>query len=476
MLPPEDIDARTIEQRATEGLPEAGHNPADPIESHLEKCMPPERHERTPGRHRRLWLALLALVVLFALAAVAIMWHPAFPPTRGAAPAFDEATIVHGQRLAAVGTCAACHTVDPARPFAGGRALATPFGTVYSTNITSDARTGIGRWSEAAFTRTLREGVARDGHQLYPAFPYDHYTRLAQDDIHALYAYFATRPAIDAPAHENKMTFPFGFRPLVAFWNILYLKRAPVPTDPARSAAWNRGAYLSEALGHCTACHTPRTRLGGTDFARHLDGGEAEGWYVPALNAHSPSPLPWTQAQLVDYLRTGMATDHAVAGGPMQSTVENLRLADPADVDAIATYIHSYLTQAPLRPTRAQQAGSLPAPAATDPDLQRMQAGYAVYADSCARCHDLGRGAGSGGALQLQKAVALYDPDPRSLIHIVRDGIAPPDGEPARWMPAFGAILGDDQTAALAAYLRRYGAGQPQWDHIDDKVKKAHQP
>jgi mono/diheme cytochrome c family protein len=418
---------------------------------------------------------LLALLVVLALAAWAIMWRPAIDP-QATAPTFDQATVERGQRLAAVGTCAACHTVDPSRPFAGGLALATPFGTVYSTNITPDARTGIGQWSEAAFTRALREGVSRDGHLLYPAFPYDHYTHLAQDDIRAMYAWFMTRPALDAPAYDNRMTFPFGFRPLVAFWNILYLKREPFRADPAQSAEWNRGAYLSEALAHCTACHTPRTQLGGTDFSRHLDGGEAEGWYVPALNANSPSPVPWTRAHLAEYLRTGIAPDHAVAGGPMQATVENLRLADPRDVDAIATYIHSYLAKAPTRQTRASVAGALPAPAADDPDLPRMRAGYAVYANSCARCHEVGREATSGAALPLQKAVALYDPDPRSLVRIVVEGIAPPDGEPARWMPAFGAILTGEQTTALAAYLRRYGAGQPQWEHLEDKVREAEKP
>ena len=434
-----------------------------------------DRATRTRTPKRRTRLIVLALIVVSALIGWIIMWRPAID-AQATLPAFDQASIARGQRLAAIGTCAACHTVDPSRPYAGGRALATPFGTVHSTNITPDARTGIGQWSEAAFTRAMREGVSRDGQLLYPAFPSDHYTHLAQDDIRSLYAYFMTRPALDAPAQKNDMTFPFGLRPLVAFWNILYLKRDPWQPTAGQSAEWNRGAYLSDNLAHCTACHTPRTRLGGTDFKRHLDGGEAEGWYVPALNEHNPSPIPWTREHLAEYLRTGIAPDHAVAGGPMQATVENLRLADPADVEAIATYIHSYLAKAPQRQTRAGMPGSLPVPAADDPDLARMQLGHAVYANSCARCHEVGREATSGAALPLQKAVALYDPDPRSLIHIVRDGISPPDGEPARWMPAFGAILSDDQTGALAAYLRRYGAGQPQWTHIEDAVKKARQP
>lgn len=318
----------------------------------------------------------------------------------------------------------------------------------------------------------MRKGVSRDGHLLYPAFPYNHYARLEQDDVRALYAYFMTRPPLDAPARRNEMTFPFGLRPLVGFWNILYLSDEPIRPDPKQSAEWNRGAYVADALAHCSACHTPRIRLGGPDNKRFFDGGEAEDWYVPALNAKSPSPLPWTHEHLFAYLRTGIAPGHAAAGGPMQGVAENLRHADPADVAALATYIHSYLAKAPARATPATRPGSLPEPKADDPDLARMRLGHQVYANACARCHDAGRAESSGTALPLQQAVALYDPDPRSLIHLVREGIAPPDGEPARWMPGFGAILTDEQTGALAAYLRRYGAGQPVWPELDKQVRK----
>ncbi len=422
-------------------------------------------------RQHRWWLALAALAVL-ALAAFLFMGRPALEP-QTAPPRFDAALVARGANLSRLGMCAACHTADPARPFAGGLALKTPFGSVYSTNITPDAQTGIGAWSEAAFTRAMREGVARDGRLLYPAFPYNHYTKLAQDDVRALYAYFMTRPALAAPARENRMHFPFNFRPLVAFWNLLYLDESPWQADPQQSAQWNRGAYVANTLAHCTACHTPRTLLGGPDLKRQLDGGDAENWYAPALNANSPSPLPWTREHLAAYLRTGIAPEHAVAGGPMQDVVVNLAQADARDVEAIATYIHSFLKQAPARATPARQAGSLPAPAENDPDLARMRLGYDTYMQACASCHDLGRGASSGAALQLHKAVALYDPDPRSLVHIIRDGIEPPEGESGRWMPGFATVLNDAQLSALAAYLRRYGArGQP-WENLDDAVKKA---
>jgi mono/diheme cytochrome c family protein len=442
--------------------------------------MEPADPPPSPNRPRAA-LRWLAAGMALALAGCAAVWPPAIAPEDGAGAArFDAATVERGRNLAALGNCAACHTVDPARPYAGGLGIATPFGTVYSTNITPDARTGIGGWSETAFTRALREGVSRDGHLLYPAFPYAYYTHLTQDDIHALYAWLMTRPALDAPAHPNALYPPFGLRPLIGVWNMLYLKREPWRPDPHHDLAWNRGAYLAGSLGHCSACHTPRTRLGGEDAKRYLDGGEAEDWYAPALNARSPTPLPWTREQLAAYLRTGIADRHAAAGGPMQQVVENLGQADPRDVEAMAGWAHSYLQQAPAGAPRARAAGPLPAPpdddADSDADARRMRAGYALYRDACARCHEPGRSATSGGALPLQQAVALYDPDPRSLVHLIRDGIEPPDGAPARWMPGFAAILSDGQTADLAAYLRRYGAGQSPWPNIEDSVRKAKRP
>ncbi|RZA15245.1 MAG: c-type cytochrome, partial [Lysobacteraceae bacterium] len=242
------------------------------------------------------WLrnSLLALAAL-AVAGLALSWRPsidaAAPPGR---QAFAPGLIEQGARLAAVGNCVSCHTASPSSPFAGGRPMETPFGTVYSTNITPDAATGIGAWPEAAFARALREGVARDGSHLYPAFPYDHYTRLTDRDIHALYAYVMTREPVTAPARSNRLVFPLNFRPLLAGWKLLFLDRTPWTPVAGHDDSWNRGAYLSDALGHCSACHSPRNALGAEDRKRYLDGGDAEGWHATALNASSPSPLPWT--------------------------------------------------------------------------------------------------------------------------------------------------------------------------------------
>ena len=190
-----------------------------------------------------------------------------------------------------------------------------------STNITPDPETGIGHWSEAAFLRALREGVDRAGRHLYPAFPYDHFTKLTDEDIGALYAFLMTRRAVRAPAQANRLSFPFNWRPLLAGWKLLYLTRGPAQGNEAS----DRGAYLVEALAHCGSCHTPRNRFGAEERSRTFAGGEAEDWHAPALNADSPAPHPWTRDQLFTYLRRGFVEPHGVAAGPMQSVDQQSR-------------------------------------------------------------------------------------------------------------------------------------------------------
>lgn len=418
-------------------------------------------------------LALLAIMLVST-------WRPTIAPRAADAPAqFDQALVQHGAKIAALGLCANCHTAKPNAPFAGGFAIGTPFGTVYSTNITPDRATGIGTWTEQAFQRAMQDGVARDGRHLYPAFPYDHYTRLAPGDIAALYAFMMTRDAIAAPAHPNDLIFPLQFRPLLAGWKLLFLDHAPVVAQPGQTAEWNRGAYIASAMGHCAACHSPRNALGAVDAKDYLGGGEAEGWYAPALNGKSPSPVSWNTDSLTAYLRTGIAPAHAMAGGPMQAVTSSLADADPADVRALAAYIVTLMGKpAPAIEHRALDAASHPvvltaAPAGTDAAALQLQLGQRVYADACARCHATGRTIGSGGALQLPAAIAVYDPDPRSLIHIVRDGIAPGPQVPGRWMPGFAGILTNDQITALAAYLRHSAAQQAPWPHLADQVAAA---
>ena len=214
---------------------------------------------------------LAVLLVGGAVAAFAIAWRPAMaaidPPAK---QSFDPALVKRGRELAALGNCNSCHTVRGAKNFAGGLPVPTPFGTVFSSNITPDPETGIGRWSEEAFRRAMRSGVDRDGRHLYPTFPYDHFTNVSDDDDRALYAFLMTREPVRAPARQNQLSFPFNQRPVIAGWKLLFLRPGAYRPDTTKSAEWNRGAYLVEGLAHCGACHTPRNALGAERVGRKL--------------------------------------------------------------------------------------------------------------------------------------------------------------------------------------------------------------
>ena len=436
--------------------------------------MPPDELSRS--RHGRLARAGLAggmIVVATVAAWLGYAAGPAIAATTLPAASRAPDAVARGANLAAIGNCIGCHTPLDAPPYSGGLPLDTGFGTVYSSNLTPSP-SGLGGWSLAAFERAMREGLSRDGRHLYPAFPYDHFTRIDDRDLGDLYAYLMTRTPVDARPPPNRMRFPFGWRPLLAGWNLLFLDRhGAVPQDSSRGAEWNRGAYLVEGLAHCGACHTPRNGLGAERRDRPYAGNRIEGWYAPPLDATTPSPLPWTVARLTDYLRTGLAPDHAIAGGPMQGVTTALGQADEADVRAIATYVVSLAgPPSTLRQQRAAEMlarGAQPLAATPPPADPQLALGAAVYASACASCHDRGREPGSGGALQLPLAVALHDADPRSLLRIVREGIAPPDGAGGRVMPAFGAALDDAQLTALAAWLRQSIAAPP-WPDLAPAV------
>jgi mono/diheme cytochrome c family protein len=422
---------------------------------------------------------LVALVVVVAIAA-AVTYALAYKPAIAAAAtpvrtAFDDPTIVRGAELVAVGNCASCHTTETGMPFAGGVPLKTPFGTIHGTNITPDAKHGIGEWSEAAFVRAMREGVSRDGHLLYPAFPYTHFTHTTDADLHALYAFLMTRDAADTDAPGNSLLFPLQWRPLLVGWNMLYFRK-PGEDDPVRAlAASGRGAYLVESLAHCGACHSERNLLGAEKGDRRLAGNVIDAWYAPPLDARSPSPVPWTVDTLVEYLRTGLVADHAMAGGPMQTAVDGLSGAKPEDLVAIATYIVANMGPSTAEREKREQAsrsraeGPLAASSAAE---SHLAAGATAYATACARCHDAGRGETSNSGLRMPLAVALYDDDPHSFVRIVRDGIHPRASDTGRFMPAFANALSNDQLVALGDYLRQTAAGVQPWPTLESVVKE----
>jgi mono/diheme cytochrome c family protein len=293
-----------------------------------------------------------------------------------------------------------------------------------------------------------------------------------------------TRDPVRSEAPANRLVFPLQFRPLVAGWDLLYLKQGPA--QPAQQdAQMTRGEYLVESLAHCSGCHSPRNALGAErhDDA-YLAGGEAEGWHATALNANSPSPVAWTQATLAAYLRTGLVPDHAMTAGPMQDVVNNLSHADAGDIDAIAAYIAAQMgpptPERQAREAASREKAALDSLAAVHPTTQApasdeatLALGASVYAGSCAGCHDPGRGLSSNAALRLPLAVALHMPDPRNLIHIVRRGIQPTDGHTGRWMPGFEGSLGDEELTALVTWMRRQGTDAPLWKDVARTVKES---
>ncbi len=419
---------------------------------------------------------LLPAVAALALAACAtqpVLAPINSPPGRST---IDAARIARGAQLAAIGNCNVCHTAERGKPFAGGRPLKTSFGTIYGTNITPDPETGIGRWSEAAFRRAMREGLDREGRHLYPAFPYDHFTKITDEDIGALYAFVMTREPVRAENPRNNLSFPFNVRSLIAAWKALYFEPGALPSDPARSAQWNRGAYLAEGLGHCSACHTPRNFLGAEKKRKLYAGGEAEGWHGPALNAASPAPLPWSAQQIYTYLRTGLDGTHAIAAGPMEPVVRNLAAVPEPDVRAIAVYFAALMGEpGPERRKKAEAALALAKRGIADISAGDQEPGAAIYAGACAGCHEQGRQTGNGTALHLALGTAMTVPTSKNLIRITLEGIQAPEGEPGRTMPGFAQALTDAQVKDLMAYIRSRFGRSPPWTDVDEELKKARQ-
>jgi mono/diheme cytochrome c family protein len=423
---------------------------------------------------RRIIASVIAIIVLAAaVAAFAVIWRPAIAAIDPPAPqSFDAALLKRGRVLAAIGNCSDCHTVRGAKAFAGGLPVPTPFGTVYSSNITPDPETGIGRWPEAAFRRAMRSGVDRDGRHLYPTFPYDHFTNVSDEDDRALYAYLMTRSPVHAPARANELSFPLDRRFVIAGWKLLFLRHETYQPDNSKSAEWNRGAYLVEGLAHCGACHTPRNALGAERASAPFAGGDVDNWHAYAINAQSPSPVPWDADALFLYLRDGWHPDHGVARGPMAQVVSNLSSAPEGDIRAIAAYMAGQLgAPTPDRKRRGDQAlAQAKSPAA--PSTETSAAGASIYAAVCATCHETARPLPYGG-VNLGLSTAISSPDARNAANIVLSGVRPVEGERSPIMPGFADSMDDGQIAALLNYLRARFSDQPAWTGIENAVQDA---
>ena len=399
------------------------------------------------------WTPMIAGVTL-ALAAGAVP-----EPT----PTPSKAQIERGANLVKVGSCAVCHTAEAGAPYAGGRAIGTPFGKVFASNITPDRETGIGKYTQAQFERALRRGVRRDGAQLYPAFPYDHFSGARDEDVAAVYAFLMTRRPVRAKTPTTQLIPPLGFRPIMTIWKALYFRPKPFQPTPGKTDQWNRGAYLVATFGHCGACHTPRGLLGAEKTGRAFDGAYAEGWYAPPLNASTPAARPWTEDGLYAYLRTGLDVNHAAAAGPMGPVVHELARAQDTDVRAMAVYLADQMKAAP---------GSAPIDRAAWAAAQHPL-GAQLYAGACAACHEAGAPMMREGRPALSLGTPLHEDDPRDAIAIVLKGLKPPAGAAGPAMPPFGSTFTDAQVVEITAYLRARFSSRPAWRKLPAAVAAA---
>ncbi len=421
------------------------------------------------GLSRRLMLLTLATLAVGCGLALAATYRPAI----GAVPrpdpgTFDRAEVAKGEGLARIGNCITCHQAAGGAAYAGGVALATPFGTLYSDNITPDVATGIGSWSREAFRRAMHEGVSRDGHHLYPALPYEHFTHVEDGDLDALYAFLMTRPAVAAMPPANRLIPPLGFRPLLAGWKLLFLRKGAWHPDATRSAQWNRGAYLAEGLGHCGGCHAPRNILGAEEKAAGWAGGYADGWYAPAMDAASPARRAWDADRVFAYLRTGLDTNHAAAAGPMGPVSSNLSRAPEADVRAMAVYTASRMVDAPgAKQPDAPIINHSAEAARSQPE------GAALFVSACAACHGAGAPMLAAGRPDLSLGSPLHEGDPRDAIQIMLEGLRPPLGPRGPYMPAYADMFNDAQVGALAAYIRARYSDEPAWPDLGHAVAQA---
>jgi mono/diheme cytochrome c family protein len=372
-------------------------------------------------------------------------------PMASAAP--SDGLIARGAYLALAGNCMTCHTALGGQSYAGGRGIDTPFGTVFTSNLTPDHKTGLGSWSPAHFWRALHNGRSKSGRLLYPAFPYTSYTEVTREDSDALFAYLGSLPAVAQPNRPHALRFPYQSQAALAVWRALYFSPGVYQPDASRNAEWNRGAYLVNGLGHCAACHTPRNALGASIDKRALAGGliPIQNWYAPSLSsAHEAGVGDWDRADIVSLLQTGLSPQASVIG-PMAEVVQrSTQHLTPQDLDAMAQFLKAI----PQQPVRSAPAAP-PPPAQDAPPT--LTGSAKLYDQHCAQCHgDQGQGvANAYPALAGNRAVTM--PQTANLVQIVLNGGYAPatQGNPRPFgMPPFVLVLSDTEVAEVLTHIR----------------------
>ena len=380
------------------------------------------------------------LVIVWVLA-TQLWMSAAFAAPAAAARAQD--TLTQGKYVAMAADCASCHTTPGGKPYAGGAPLKSPLGTLYGPNITQDKNTGIGNWTKADFEKALRRGIRKDGSYLYPAMPYDAYTKMSAADLDALWVYMQTIPAVANTPPPNTLPFPFTIRTGLAAWQSLYFTPGPFVPVPAKGHDWNRGAYIVQALGHCDDCHTPRNLAQGPETQHRLAGAKIEGWYAPDISNDRLSTVThWKVDELAHYLKTGIAPGNVKVFGPMNEVVhDSLAYLSAGDLRSMAIYLKD---QPNGETEEAVSKAKLP--------RERLTAGKQIYEDNCSGCHQSNGKGISGSAPALAKNDAVTAGEPYNVIMAMLDGFAPQGSWGA--MGSFANVLSDDQIADVANYVR----------------------
>jgi mono/diheme cytochrome c family protein len=396
-----------------------------------------------------------AAAVLVGLIAVAgwVAWlnlsgegqlHDAPPP----APEVGD-SVARGAYLARVGNCMTCHTERGGTPFAGGRAIETPFGTVYASNLTPDKASGIGEWTSAEFWRAMHHGRSRDGRLLYPAFPYPNYTLVSREDSDAIYRYLQSLPAVARPNSAHQLRWPYSTQSALAVWRALYFRPGTHEADPARSAEWNRGAYLVRGLGHCSACHSTRNALGASSDMMDLSGGliPMQNWYAPSLTSRDEAGVShWELQHIEALLRTGVSPGASVLGPMSPVVLQSTQHLAPADLRAMAVFLKALPQTADSATEKAPVMGT-----------RLAERGAKIYEERCVQCHGE-KGEGVPGAyppLAGNRAVTMAAT--ANLVQVVLHGGFPPAtaGNPRPFgMPPYATVLSDEGVAAVLSHIR----------------------
>lgn len=422
----------------------------------------------------RLALLLLAAVLVFGAAWVGRMVFQPGPyafvggapvdlaaykgpsPTGVPSELLNADARARGEYITRMADCEACHTAMGGAPFAGGRPLVLPFGTIYAPNITPDLETGIGKWTDAEFVRAVHKGIAADGSRLYPAFPYASYTMLTDADVLAIKAYLFSLTPVREANKPNTFSFPFNQRWLMAFWSAFFNRDERFRPISEQSPEWNRGAYLAEAAGHCGECHTPRNLLQAMNERQKFAGGVAEGWNAYNITSDPDSGVGgWSAEELAAYLKNGHTQGRGTASGPMGEAVDlSLSKLSPSDIAALVTYVRS------VRPIRAN---GLPKPAGAAADSPRVASvgnaeGKRMFEGNCASCHAWTGAGVTAPAAALTGSRAVNDVSATNVVQVILSGSGSADGRQP-YMPSFADAYSDYEIAAVANYVTgRFGA------------------